>query len=71
MTAPSHFWLLTLQKQDEAGQVDQFTVHGTLTPGPGATRMDVYTTLREQVIAAHPGYENAGVLAFDLQSNTI
>lgn len=66
----THFYLLTLQVPTPAG----FSVRswaGTCTPGPGATRYDVYRDLRDHYARQYPECATAAATAFDLQPNQL
>ena len=66
----SHFWLITVSGvQDSHGAVTYSTRYGTITPGHGQTRQDVYDQIR-QIIAAEIG-DRYTVLFFSLEPNQL
>ncbi|MFJ1865530.1 hypothetical protein ACIOD1_12945 [Streptomyces sp. NPDC088097] len=44
---------------------------GAITPPPGATRLDMFEKLRQQVLAEDPSYAEAAVISFDIQPNKL
>ncbi|MGP3686515.1 hypothetical protein ACTVZO_17715 [Streptomyces sp. IBSNAI002] len=44
---------------------------GAVTPPQGATRLDMFEVLRQQVIAEDPSHAEAVVIAFDIQPNEL
>ncbi|WP_309049253.1 NUDIX hydrolase [Streptomyces sp.] len=64
----THHYLVTLQASPSAGGTTG-TWTGTLTPPAGATRLDVYRSLRAGIGQANPPFADAIVLCFDLQPN--
>lgn len=71
MTTPSkqgsHFWFITIQ----ASNGKSATVSGTVTPGRGKTRLDLFNDLLAKANAEVPGMTGGSILAFDVQPNQI
>lgn len=63
----SHMYVLTLQGRNG----DTCTISGTYTPHAGWSRFDFYTRLRTEAARSYPAMENAKVLFFSLDRNTL
>lgn len=62
----THFWLIAF-----ISDCRHLSASGTLTPKPGATRLDMYNLIRDDLVARTPGLRDASVIAFDIQPNKL
>jgi hypothetical protein len=66
----THFWFMSVMATNPRGLwVNDY--QGTLTPAPGATRLETFNQIREEVATKDPRSRHAIVLAFDIQPNRI
>jgi hypothetical protein len=66
----THFWFMSVMAVNPRGPwVNDY--QGTLTLTPGATRMDLFNQIREEVAEKDLRSRDAIVLAFDIQPNRI
>lgn len=64
------FWLMTIQTPNEAGY-NITDYQGILTPRPGATRLELFNEIREQIERDNPQSRDGAVIAFDVQPNDL
>jgi hypothetical protein len=62
----THFWLMTFA--DERGH---YGANGTMTPEPGATRIDMYNVIHATLVERDPDLRGVPVIAFDIQPNRL
>ncbi|MET8505457.1 hypothetical protein ABZV60_12460 [Streptomyces sp. NPDC004787] len=62
----SHMYVLTLATRQGQG-----TASGTITPEPGQSRFDVFDQIWGEMLHRRPSLENATVLFFSLEPNTL
>lgn len=66
----THFYMLALQIPTPTGfRTSSFS--GTCTPGPGATRYDVYLDLRDEYARRYPECATAPAIHYDIQPNQL
>ena len=66
----SHFWFMSVMVVNSIGPwVNDY--QGTLRLVPGATRLEVFNQIREEVAQSDPRSRGAIVLAFDVQPNEL
>lgn len=63
----SHHWIMTLDLPGRAA----VTYASTLTPARGATRADVYTSLRDDIARQYPEMRAANTIFFALERNDL
>ncbi|MFI6084617.1 hypothetical protein ACIBBB_27200 [Streptomyces sp. NPDC051217] len=63
----SHFYVLTVEKQGLASA----TCSGSYTPPPGATRLDAFNALYQELTSSAPTLHRANVVFFSLEPNQI
>ncbi|MFE0692953.1 hypothetical protein [Streptomyces sp. NPDC058869] len=66
----SHFWFMSVMTMNAAGPWFN-DYQGTLTLAPGATRLEVFNQIREEVAQNAPRSRGALVIAFDVQPNEL
>lgn len=66
-----HFWLLTMLTQLPEGRWAVRDLSGTATFPEHYSRNDAFVEIRKQFGEMHPGYADAAVLAFVLESNVL
>jgi hypothetical protein len=66
----SHFWLMVIQTPN-AGGLYVNSYQGTWTPGPGATRLDMFNTVRSYINEQDPRAQGGIAVAFDFQPNRL
>ncbi|MFI9598965.1 hypothetical protein ACIHCX_03620 [Streptomyces sp. NPDC052043] len=66
----SHFWMMTIQTPNAAGY-NVTDYQGTLTPARGATRLDLFNEIREEIYRESPHSRGGVVIAFDVQPNQL
>jgi len=66
-TQGSHFWFMVIAMP--GGNVGSY--QGTITPRPGATRLDMFNQVREDVRRHAPATTAGAVTAFDVQPNQL
>lgn len=66
-TQDSHFWIITLELIGDAS----YTLCGTCTPEPGATRSDMFLDCREQLLKQKPEMADGVVTYFSIEPNQI
>jgi len=62
----THFWFMSIRAPEGA-----MSFTGTVTPGPGETRLDLFGRIHDQIVSENPAVRDASVLAFDIQPNQI
>lgn len=66
----THFWLMSVQTANDGGYYLN-SYQGTLTPGPKATRLELFNDIRRLVDEHDPRSRGGIVLTFDIQRNKI
>jgi hypothetical protein len=66
----SHFWFLSVMATNAAGPWFN-SYQGALTLAPGATRLEVFNQIREEVARNDPRSRGAIAIAFDIQPNEL
>ncbi|MBC2879806.1 MULTISPECIES: hypothetical protein [Streptomyces] len=68
----SHHFVITLETPISARSAGaSYTLSGTLTPPPGATRYDVYQLVRAEAERADPLLQRANTVFFSLERNEL
>lgn len=67
--APTHHYVITLQKPISPGVHATGSWNGLITPGPGTTRSDVFQQLVDHYTQQNPVLAGADVLFFALERN--
>lgn len=66
----SHFWFMSVVTMNAVGPWFN-DYQGTLTLAPGATRLEVFNQIREEVAQNDPRSRGSLVIAFDIQPNEL
>lgn len=66
----SHFWFMSVMTVNAHGPWAN-DYQGTLTLVPGATRLEAFNQIREEVAQGDPRSRGAIVLSFDIQPNEL
>ncbi|WP_037613631.1 hypothetical protein [Streptomyces albus] len=66
----THHFVLTIQRPTVNGFAVA-TYHGDVTPGPSATRMDLFNYLQAEHARHYPDTANGVVLYFSLEPNQL
>ena len=66
----THFWFMAIQTPNSRGYFVA-DYKGTITPEPGATRLDLFNELLDGVGQRWPESRGGVVLAFDIQPNKL
>lgn len=66
----THFWFMSFLQPTPNG-FDTYRRSGHFNPPPGATRVDMFSVLRDEIERFTPELAGATVLAFDIQPNQL
>lgn len=67
----SHFWFMTIQAPNGTGGIYMNSYQGTRTPHRGATRLELFNAIRQEIKQVDPLSESGVVIAFDIQPNKL
>ncbi|MEU6543848.1 hypothetical protein [Streptomyces sp. NPDC046859] len=67
----SHFWFMSIQGPNGAGGFYLNSYQGTRTPKRGATRLELFNSIRQEVSENDPLSQSGVVIAFDIQPNKL